>query len=66
MAARVATHYNSPSIDGTVFGENAVFRGARLADALVYLRSLARTGLRSKREIDAEIGRLIANSSSHR
>jgi hypothetical protein len=50
---------NTP--DHSFYGD-AVLTGSRLVDAITYLRSLARAGLRDRSAIDFEIGRLIGRS----
>lgn len=50
--------------DTTYFGRATVYRGSRLADALVRLRELARSGERNKSDVEFEIASLIDNSHS--
>lgn len=64
MSLTLAIRINTPVADCSVFGEITILRGSRLVDALIYLRSLARDGVRSRSEIDYEAARLIDNSRS--
>lgn len=61
---RAQTGIIAPSPDTTHFGRATVYSGARLADALVRLRELARSGERSKSDVEAEIEQLIERSRS--
>lgn len=62
MSIHMALRITTPTGDFTVFGGFTILRGSRLADALVQLRNLARSGLRSESEVEAEIAILIDNS----
>lgn len=52
------------SVDSSVFGPDAVFTGARLADALTQMRRLLREGSINRRNFDQEVEILIRNSQT--